>query len=138
MIRESEFRENVTVFSELKEFCDDNGCDLLDEVRDPDYFDDEVDSWLYDAIRYGDYGWESIRDNLDGLQAPDDWYVQEDGIFEYYYPDFRDYFDDVLEWAIDNEIVEADSSDDDDDIDEFDDSEDVLELIGDFIFAACD
>lgn len=110
-----EFDEDITLFYELKDFCEREGCSYLDE-----YFDDldaEVNSELYEWIRYNDCDWEDVRDSLSNITTGYDFY-RRDGSFDYMGCDDED-FDtlksDVREWAIENGRFDDDEDDDEDD-----------------------
>lgn len=113
-----EFDEDVTMFYELKDFCSDEGCSYLD-----DYFDDldqEVNSELYEWIRYNDFDWNDVRDSLSGVVTGYDFY-RRDGSFDYMGcndEDFETLKNDVREWAIENGIFDDDEGDDEGDAEE--------------------
>ena len=112
-----EFDEDITLFYELQEFCQEHGCDYLD-----DYFsdlDDAVNSDLYEWVRYGDYYWEDVYRALDNVGTGYDFY-RRDGSLDYMGCDDEDFVtlkNDVRDWAIENEIFES-SDDDGEDNDE--------------------
>lgn len=128
----NEFLENVTWWTELLDFCSDEGCDYCDNIYDEygkdEYFNDQLlemarnaDDWQdlysrledipcgYDRYLYSDYGeWESLDDD-----------------------DFERYKEDVLDWGDthgiwdDEEEVEEEEGYAEDDAEEDDDAEEL-------------
>lgn len=108
MTRE-EFLENVTTFGELKDFCYDQDCDLLEDVYDEEGRDDYIDEDLVELAR--DSSWEEMRDYLDNIPTGYEWYRNYDGwegLDDY---DFDQYKRDVLEWMDDNGFWEEEEED---------------------------
>lgn len=118
-----EFLDNVDDFYGLLEFCNENGCDICEDIYDSDTYDECVDDDLAEATR--EDGWRTIRDWLDDLPTGYDFYRRE-GFLTYsgVDNDFEDYKSDVLEWADDNEIWDEE---DDEEEEEEGLEEDVVE-----------
>lgn len=101
-----EFLDNIEYFSELIDFCQEYGCDYLDDVYDDDSRDEEIN---YCVSEYGnDYSWYDLRDLLHDIPTGYDYYRQNgsfdwDGLDD---DDFQSYKDDVYEWAVDNDIFD--------------------------------
>lgn len=111
MTRE-EFIDDITNFSELKEFCYDFDCELLDDVYDQESMDDDINAWIDDNHR--DYSWDELRDDLNDIPTGYDYYVQT-GVLEYEgldITDFQSYKNDVIEWCDENEIWEDEEEED--------------------------
>lgn len=110
-----EFDDDITLFYELKDFCSENECSYLDEYFDD--LDDEVNSDLYEWVRYNDSDWEDVRNALNDIGTGYDFY-RRDGSFDYMGCDDED-FDtlkaDVREWAIENGKFDDDEDEDEDD-----------------------
>ena len=113
-----EFDEDITLFYELKDFCEEHECDYLE-----DYFSDldaATNDDLYEWVRYGDFDWEDIYRALDNICTGYDFY-RRDGSLDYMGCDEADFVtlkNDVREWAIENEIFESSEDDDEDDEEE--------------------
>lgn len=120
----SEFINDIASWSELLEFCSEEGCDLLDDIFDEESMDSEINEFLSDCAR--DYDWYNLRDYLKEIPTGYDYY-QQNGAFEWVVltdDDFNDYKDDVLRWAENYEVFE----DEDEEGDEGRDNEEsVLE-----------
>lgn len=104
----TEFINEVTAWYELIDFCNDNGCDELENICDDDYRDEYINDNLVEWARYD--GW---RDLLSRLQDFDehsgyDYYRYDEDYCEYVgldHDDFADYKQRVLEWADDHDDV---------------------------------
>ena len=114
-----EFDEDITMFYELKDFCEQEGCSYLDE-----YFDDldaEVNSELYELICCNDCDWEDVRDSLSNIATGYDFY-RRDGSFDYMGCDDEDFEtlkNDIREWAIENGRFDDEEDDDEDEEEEY-------------------
>lgn len=103
-----EFIDDITTFAELKEFCYDHDCELLDDVYDQEQLDDEINAWVDDNHR--DYMWNELRDYFDNIPTGYDYYRQTD-VMEYEgldHTDFQLFKNEVLEWSDDNEVWDED------------------------------
>ena len=100
-----EFIDNIHYWSELIEFCSDNGCDYCEDIYDSDAWNDYVNDDVAEMARND--GW---RDILGVLQEYDelsgyDYYRRNDygewiGLDD---DDFESYKDDVCGWMDDND-----------------------------------
>ena len=128
-----EFIDRVTNWWELIEFCNDEGCDVCEDVVDDDYKDEYVNDHLEEWAR--DNTWRDLLDILS--EIPDDYsYYRMDanGDFEGLsnFDDFAAYKEDVLDWMDDrggwDDEEEEELVDDDDnpfdDVSPFEDEED--------------
>lgn len=107
-----EFIENVNDWYDLKDFCADNGCDILDDVYDEDGMDSEIEYYIGEYR--GDYTWREFRDMLSDIPTGYEFY-REDDAFDWVGlddSDFRDYKENVLDWMDDGEYWEEDEDDD--------------------------
>lgn len=119
----SEFIDNVTEFSELIDFCRDEGCDELEDVYSDDGMDEYIDEELVDMARNCD-GWRSLLDTLSGITTGYDYYYRDEygdwvGLGD---SDFDDYKNDVLDWMDSNDYW--DDEEDEDDEEEYFESDD--------------
>ncbi len=96
-----EFIENVNDWYDLKDFCSDNDCDILDDIYDEDGMDSEIEYYIGEYRN--DYSWRELRDILYDIPVGYEFY-RENGAFDWVGlddSDFRDYKDNVLEWMDD-------------------------------------
>ena len=114
------FIDNVNDWWELKDFCNDEDCEICSDV----YGDEDMDEEINDAIREysDDYQWYELRDLLRDIPSGYNFYYRNssfdwEGLDD---NDFNSYKDDVLEW-MDN----GDYWDDEDDAG-YDDCEETL------------
>lgn len=112
----NEFLNDVITFGELKDFCYDYDCTMLEDVYDEEGRDDYINECLMDWAR--DDSWQELYSRLDGIPTGYDWYRYDDygewcGLDD---GDFEEYKDDVLEWGDDNDIWDEDEEEDDTDI----------------------
>lgn len=116
-----EFIDNVTCWSDLITFCDDEGCDYCGNVYDEDLKDEYFDEHIVDMARNAD-GWSDLYRELDDIPTGYDYYIyNDDGWFGADYEDFDDYKNDVLEWADDHDVW--DEEDDEDYVEDYVDEE---------------
>ncbi len=121
----SEFNDRVTSMTELEEFLSDNNDYYLDDIGVAWYdgLDDAINDDLSDYIRYGNDGWEALRDYLDDvgdMNCGEGWY-RRNGSFDYDYLDHEDVdgiISEVYERYVDNGWFEEENDDDDDDEDD--------------------
>lgn len=128
MTRE-EFIENVGCWSELIDFCYDEGCNYCDDVYTEDSKDEYFNDIMVDMARDAN-DWRDLLQQLDGIPSGDDYYIRD----EYGEwrcadnEDFYEYKDDVLQWADDRNVWDEDEDDDvDEEIFEDNDIDDDLE-----------
>lgn len=115
-----EFLENVNDWYELRDFCDDVGCDYCEDVYDDEGRDDYINECLMDWARND--SWYELRDRLADIPTGyefyriddcGDWRSLDDS-------DFDQYKQEVLEWMDDNEYWDEEEDDEyDDDFDIF-------------------
>lgn len=110
----TEFLENIETFGELKDFCYDEDCSLLEDVYDEEGMDSFVNECLMDWARNDT--WQELYSRLDDIPTGYDWYRYEYGDWEVLDgEDFEDYKNDVLEWGDENDIWDAEDDEYDDD-----------------------
>lgn len=123
MTRE-EFYDNCGTWWDLKDFCDNEGCNLLDNV----WSGEEVESWINDSMyeRARDDDWKGVRDWLncfDESYSDGAYYEYDEYCTEFNYldeeEDFNRFQSEVFEWAVDRGIIcEEDDEEGDDSVDE--------------------
>lgn len=115
-----DFIDCVNDFYDLIEFCNDNGCEICEDLYDDDSYDDAIEEDIRDSI--GDYSWRDFRDYLQSLPTGYDWY-RRDGSFDYVGVDhdFEEYKADVLRWADEEEVWDEDEEDEEEEEDDDDD-----------------
>ena len=122
----AEFLNNITVWEELKDFCRDWECEYCDDIFDEYDRDREINE---DIDEYcGDYGWDELRDFLNGIPTGYDYY-RRNSAFDWDGADddmFESYKYDVCEWA-DNGGVWDDNSEEEDDLFEFEEDDSFTE-----------
>lgn len=125
MTRE-EFIENIDYFYELRDFCNDEDIDILDDYFDGDDLDDAIYS---DMNEYAaEYSWQDLRDALSNISTGYDFY-RRDGVLYFDgcgQPDFDELKERVLEIMDDRESWDRD--DDDEDDDEDDEEEETIQM----------
>lgn len=98
----NEFLDNINSWWELIEFCNDEDCDVCEEIVDEDQKNDGVNDDLCDEARRTD--WKDIRNWLNDIHVGYEYY-RCDGMFDYVPmnngSDFQEYKDAVLEWMDD-------------------------------------
>lgn len=108
----NEFLEDVTTFSDLKDFCYNENCSILEDVYDEEGRDDYINECLMDWAR--EDSWQDLYGRLDNIPTGYDWYRYDDygdwcGLDD---GDFEEYKGDVLEWADDNGVWDDDEEED--------------------------
>lgn len=85
-----EFREEITDWWELREFCYNESLSTVDCIYDEDEFDEHIDDALDNVVRYEGESWYDIKDRLNDVPTghrfyyvdPDDawncWGVDDD------------------------------------------------------------
>lgn len=112
------FEDNITDFDELIEFCDNNGCDVLEGLHHEDDFDSFVCDDIRDATR-NEY-WNEIRSELNRIydERGGDYFFYN-GRFDYVWVssdyNFEEYKTRVIEWAEYEAFFDAVPDDDVDD-----------------------
>lgn len=69
----TEFLDRMEDFSDLKEFCDDERIDVMDDVMD----DEERDDYIYNEIHDNSDSWDDLRDWLNGIPTGYDWWERD-------------------------------------------------------------
>lgn len=110
-----EFVDGVEYWSDLVDFCNQEGCSICEDVYSDGDRDYDIEEELCEMVR--DSNWREV---LDTLQAYDrdsgyDYYLKNGcGEFEGLNDeDFTSYKDDVLDWGDNNDIWDDDEEDDD-------------------------
>lgn len=109
----SEFINDITQWSELFEFCEENMLHACDDLYGAGSVNERIDEDI--RIFRRDYSWQSLRDMLDDISDGYDWY-RRDGVLEYTpmddEDDFEEYKEHVLQEADMNEVWEEDDEED--------------------------
>ena len=109
----AEFLDNITDWSELKEFCSEWDCDCCDDIYDEDERDEKIGE---DIDEYAcDYSWDSLRDLLNDIPSGYDYYCRNSA-FSWEEADdemFERYKSDVCDWADDGGVWDEDEEDED-------------------------
>ena len=107
------FLENIESWPELLELCNDEECDICENIFSQEVMDDQINEDLR-SFYVRDYDWTEIRDILYDIPTGYDYY-RCDGMLNYVcmndYGDFNSYKDKVLDWMDDND--RWDNEDDD-------------------------
>lgn len=127
MTRE-EFQENVNCWYDLREFCNEYGCEVCDDIYSQDEMDEEIDNSIVDMAREAT-DWKVLLSQLEDIPTEDDYYMRNG------YGDFRElddedfdcHKDDVFDWAENEGIFDEEDEEDEEseeDIEEPDEPED--------------
>ena len=102
----AEFDEEVNDFADLKSFCWDNDCDLLEDV----YSDDEMNEYINEELVNfaNEYGrWQELRDALGAINESYYWYRHDGDLdFEPIDYEYEAYRSDVIRWAEENDVFD--------------------------------
>lgn len=100
-----EFIDDIRYWSDLIDFCSDNGCDYCEDIYDSDAWNDYVNDDVAEMARND--GWRDILSVLQGYDEISgyDYYRRNDygewiGLDD---DDFESYKDDVCEWMDNND-----------------------------------
>lgn len=107
-----EFDETIWNFSDLKQFCYECGCDIMDDVIESCDLDNFVEDDIRDALQHR--YWYEILNDLNDISTNGELYVRN-GQLDYSVldeTDFNRYLDDVLDWAKCNDVFDPDEGDD--------------------------
>lgn len=88
----AEFVDSVTTWWELRDFCDDIQCDIMDGFMDSDSRDEYIDESLVDMARTNTW-----REMLDALRDYDNESGYEYYVYDEYYGSYRGVSDDEFE-----------------------------------------
>jgi len=99
-----EFFENVIDWSDLKDVCEEYGCDICDDIYNDDGRDDIIEDRLYDWVR--SESWRDVRDYLTCYSTNSyDWWIYDDNYDEWEEAGdglFEVRKNDVAEWLSEN------------------------------------
>ena len=100
-----DFIEEVSNFSELIDFCSENGCSELGDVYDEDTYNEIINQDIVQWAREED--WKSLYNILDSLPDGFEYYSCEYGEWTGLgWDDFHYYKENVLEWADRNGVFD--------------------------------
>ena len=129
-----EFINDVTTWWELKDFCMEHDCSVMDDFFDSDYLDEYLDREIEDWAR--NMSWTSLRDKLDEIDTGYEWYywdeygdieVADDNDFHYYKEDVLSWGDDHDIWDVEDEELEPDDEFEDELCEPEDDEDEAVE-----------
>lgn len=116
MTRE-EFLDNVNSFWELREFCNDTGCPVMDDIYDSDSRNETIEERMYDWAR--EYSWREVLSMLQEEENEDGYDFYRDGDCGYLegLSDelVGDYAAEALEWGDDHDIWDYDEDEEEQD-----------------------
>ena len=111
----NEFVESITDWWDLKNFCDEYGCYICDDIYDDDGVNGYINDRLYDMCR--EESWEDVRDWLNNFaDSYGEGYYRIDEYGDIYYMDEADFQgckEEVLQWALRDGAVEEYDEDED-------------------------
>lgn len=115
-----EFLEDITCWDDLLAFCNENGCNVCEDIYSRSNMNDYINDVLVDMARNAD-DWQDLWNELDIIPIGYDFYIKNEyGEFTGAdVVDFDDYKNDVLEWADDEEVFDEDE--------EYEDSEEAYD-----------
>ena len=95
----ADFEDSVRNFGDLIDWCNDNGCDVCEDIYYSESYDDCINSQLVDWARNSD--WEELKDTLNNLPYGYEYYQRDNygdwiGLDDI---DFDDFYDAALEWG---------------------------------------
>lgn len=96
-----EFLDEITTWYDLIEWCNNHGCSYCDNIYSDEARDEYINDNLVDMARDND--WYDLRDILCGLPTGYDYWLRDEyGDWYGVDDEFAEYFDEVLEWADEN------------------------------------
>ena len=119
----AEFIDEVTEWWELIDFCNDNRCeDLVENLYSEDARNEYIDDCLVDWAH--DNGWRDLLDILRDYENEDgyDYYVYDEYYGRYVgatTDDFRTYKDEVLRYADENDLFDAEEDEEEEESDSY-------------------
>ena len=123
-----EFVDDICDFYDLKDWCDDNDCDVCEDIYSQDEFDDYVNNELYDRTRNDD--WQDVLAWLESV--PTGYYFYDtynwEGVDESGY-EFDECKARALEWGDDEEIWEEEEIEEEYEEEDEEEEEEELEPI---------
>lgn len=129
-----EFINGMAMMWELKDFCIDNDCPIMDDVFDSDYLDEYLDREIEDWSQ--NMSWTTLRDKLNEIETGYDWYcwdgygditpMDEDDL-DYYKDDILSWGDDHDIWDVEDEELEPDDEFEDELCEPEDDEDEAVE-----------
>lgn len=110
----AEFLNYVTTWNELVDFCQEEDCDVCEDILCEDQRCGQIQDDLREVVC--NYSWEEIRDWLCGIPTGYDYYrcngvLDYDGVDD---QDFEDYKSEVLNWMDVGDYWDEEEEDDDD------------------------
>lgn len=124
-----EFIDGICDFYDLKDWCDDNDCDVCEDIYSEDEFDDYVNNELYDRTRRND-GWQDVLTWLENVPTGYCFYdtYNREGVDESGY-EFDECKARALDWGDDEEIWEEEEIEEECEEEDEEEEEEELEPI---------
>ena len=100
-----EFINGINEWWELIDFCNNEDCDICEDIYDEDERDDYINSNLYEIAEEAG-NWCDLKETLEDIPTDDGYYLCN-GWTDWDWlddDDFRAYKNDVLEWMDDNDM----------------------------------
>ena len=129
-----EFVNDVNTWWELKDFCMEHDCSVMDDFFDSDYLDEYLDREIEDWSQ--NMSWTTLRDKLNEIETGYDWYcwdgygdiapMDEDDL-DYYKDDILSWGDDHDIWDVEDEELEPDDEFEDELCEPEDDEDEAVE-----------
>lgn len=97
-----EFINGINEWWELIDFCNNENCDICEDIYDEDERDDYINSNLYEIVAEA-CNWYNLKETLENIPTGDGYYFCNGWDWDRLDDDdFRAYKNDVLEWMDDN------------------------------------
>lgn len=102
-MRRQDFIDDITTWSELIEFCNDEDCDICGDIYSEYEKDEYIDGYLVDLARNNT--WQELYDFLESIPTGDGYYYRDDygdwhEVDDYIFDERKDR---VLEWMDDGD-----------------------------------
>ena len=126
-----EFMDNVTCWYDLIDFCNEQGCDVCEDVVDEDLRDEYLNDYVHSLSDYT--SWWEVYETLENVPGGYTYYryvssTEFEGLDDY--EDFDCYKADTLRWAESNGVFDEEDEeeeDEDEEDEEFDEDDELDE-----------
>ncbi len=123
----TDFLDDIDTWSRLMDFCDEENCDICEDVYDKDEVDSKIDEDIIEELRYTP--WQNIRDNLNNIPEGSEYYYRQDSLDYSALDDigFDNYKDRVVDWMDENESWDEEDENESWDEEDVTNVEDIVE-----------